>query len=1010
MKPDVPSSPRSASRAGARLGRVAAALAALLVCLVGAPVPASAQPYVIADPTVAKDAQDDVQQAAASVALLVRSSLEPGPRTMVPLRQVALALEAATGHTPESHLAVSAALVPKLAEQLGADAFLIWALQAGPKGPVVGGTLIGPTGKRLLRISASAASGDVAELARQVARRLATALGLTVRPTPDLGLADVRPFVQAEVALLAQDTVAVTRSLDLALPRAAAALAGAKTVLDDIAADPGLSPLPRAQASLLLGHWDEALERAEVGLAESKSDGKNVALRVIKVRALAARKAFDAAEREIAMLKPAHTPAQLVLAQVALGIARGDSPDQLAATLSPLFGRPAQEWRPVLPLIASSPPGSFGARGEAAALAAAEKLAQQEPGLASTLAARALLGGAKVQQTAPLINVSDLSTAQAAAVGRHIADDSSTGAAALGQRIKAREEDAKQIAAAATAGPDRPSGPPTVLAANLRTVLQDFDALYDPKLSEIQIAPLPGSGQPFYWPFLIRRQRLSEGLLEALMRSPWELRAKVAKTPTDALPAARFSEEGMATLAHELGGSVLFYRIRPSGLAPWATVELLLFDSARQKLDKIEASMVGRSTGLMGPSPLWIGLACLALLALVSWTVRLSLRGSIVVRVQWDSDAKDEQFAILLSRNPKTPTVENPTLFRKKMEWIGKRKRHFEAWNIDQNTTFRGIPRGPWHVHLYGTYTRGRQILVLKEPPQVVEVQARKTAFVAHVLEAAEAEFKIGVVDDHGPVEGARVWLDEQRAKAAASSKDGSVTLKVPKGFHVIHVSARGMEVERPYHVVKAKVHEMTVNLVWEKRQEYVSRALERQVDDAEPYLTKSLHQPGPPTSIPLPSEETAGAAPEASGRHRSVPAVPDTIDIPLVDGPAAEAAAAIAPALPRPSSSNPRPRPSSAARATDELGRPATVAVASKAARPAIGKTSFSLKPLAPQSVPTPQGPSEAPAGDAVDLNMVPETDAPLDLPPVDLPAVDVPGLELATPSPSPKPRLPRR
>jgi len=101
--------------------------------------------------------------------------------------------------------------------------------------------------------------------------------------------------------------------------------------------------------------------------------------------------------------------------------------------------------------------------------------------------------------------------------------------------------------------------------------------------------------------------------------------------------------------------------------------------------------------------------------------------------------------------------------------------------------------------------------------------------------EASEAEFKITVVDDSGPVEGARVWLDQDRAKAAATPKQGNVTLKVPKGYHIIHVSAKGMQVERPYHVIKAKIHEMTINLVWERRQENVSHALEHQVDDALP-------------------------------------------------------------------------------------------------------------------------------------------------------------------------------
>jgi hypothetical protein len=725
---------------------------------------------------------------------------------------------------------------------------------------------------------------------------------------------------------------------------------------------------------MLMGDWDKAFERAEAGLA---SDARNVLLRVAKIRGLAARKDFQGAEREFPYLKG--SPSLLALAQVAVAVERGDSGEKLALALAPLLGRPATEWRAVLPIIASAPPGSFGARGEAAALAAAEKLAQQEPGLGSTLAARALAGGAKAKEAAPLIRVQDLSTEQVKSLGGSLAEQGGDAAVDLSQQIKAREEEAKLIAAAE--GPEKPTGPPSLLASNLRTVLRDFDGLFEPKLSTIQIAPLPGSGQPLYWPYLIRKQRLGEGLLEALMRPPWELRATIAKVQTETMAPERFSEEGMAALAHDMEtGAVLFYRARPAGLAPWVTLELFLYDSIRQRTDKIEASLVGRSTGLMVLSPLWIALFVLACIGVAGWVVLLSLRGTVVVRVQWDSDAKDEMFCILISRLPHTPTIENITTFRKKMEWIGKRKRRFQAWNIGQNTTFRGIPRGKWQVHLFGVYTRGRQVVQLHEPSQEVEVLARKSSFVAHVLEAAEAEFKLAVVDKQGPVEGARVWLDDQRAKAAAAGKDGCVTLKVPKGFHVIHVSARGMEVERPYHVVKAKVHEMTINLVWEKRQEYVSRALERQVDDAAPYLTKSARRG--PTSIPVAATPGRPAAapenPVPSGHgQRGQPAEQISIRLDETPAPASAANPVVAAALARPS-----------------------------AAKPVAGRQTVSLRPLAPEldatAVP---GTALSPgASESVDLNMVPDPEPPVDLVPVDLVAPSAPE-NAAFPAP-PRPR----
>ena len=523
---------------------------------------------------------------------------------------------------------------------------------------------------------------------------------------------------------------------------------------------------------------------------------------------------------------------------------RGDPVEKKDEALASLVGRPAGEWRQVLPFIAATPPGTFGARIEAAALDAAARMSAQEPGLASTLAARALAGGAQSQQAAPLIKVQDLSAEQIKSVSSHLNETADNASLGLSRQIKMRQEEADKIAAAS--GPERPTGPPSTLAANLLPVLQGFDGLYEPSLTAIKIAPLPGSGQPFYWPFLVRKARLADGLLETLMRAPWELAATPAEIHTDAMTEERLTDEGLSTLAHDLGcDALLLYRIRPAGYAPWVTLDLVFHDVAHQRTDRVEASLIGRSTGLVTVNPLMVGILALAFLCALGWAVLISLRGTVVVVCSGIRIPRTTLFSILISRSPTTPVIDNLAAYRKKLEWLGKRKRRFEAWNIDQNTTFRRIPRGKWYVHLYGIYTRGRQTLLLKEPAELVEVQARKATFVAHVLEAAEAEFKIVVVDDRGTVESARVWLDDDRAKAVVSAKDGTVTLKVPKGYHVIRVTARGMSVERPYQVVKAKVHEMTINLVWERRQEFVSRALERQVDDAAEYMTKPARKIG---------------------------------------------------------------------------------------------------------------------------------------------------------------------
>ncbi len=834
----------------------AAVLASAVLC--GVPAAALADPIILPDPT----APSDQAELAGAISLLVRSHLKPGARPLVPRQELGLAIEALTGRPPGKTVAVSAMdQGRKLMERLVAESVVLWDLDTSKKGVSVSGTLLGRGGKRLLRIQAHAATGDIGKLAATLARKLAPALGATLLELPDVGLAELRPFVAAEVALLSDDAHSAARAVELAQPGVAERLPAAKEVLRALAENAALPALPRVQARLLRGEWDQAASLAEGGLAK---EPRNVVLRAARVRALAALKDFPKAEHELALLKGTRNLGALALAQVALAIARDDPQAKKDEALAPLLGRPAPEWRHVLPLIAATPPGTFGARAEAAALAAAEKLAVREPGLATTLAARALAGGAAARQTAYLIDVKELSREQLKALSIRLTAEADAATSPLAEKIRAREEEAMELEE--DVGPERPTGPPSTLARNLLPALQELEGLYEPSLSSIQIAPMPGSGEPFYWPFFVRKHNLEKGLLETLMRPPWELRAARAKMDTELLPKKRFSDEGIASLTHDLGASaLLLYRIRPAGLAPWVKVELVLHDRASGTTERIEASLVGRSTGLVMLNPLMVVLAALAFLAALGWAVVMSLRGTIQVRIQWDSDAKDEMFSILISKNPKGPTIENPNAYRKKLEWLGGRKRRFEAWKVDQNTTFRGIPRGKWYVHLYGIFVRGRQTMVLHEPPEEADVLPRKTAFVSHVLEAAEAEFRIKVIDDAGPVEGARVWIDEEHGKPIATPKDGCVAFKVPKGYHVVHVVTRGMNVERPYHVVKAKLHEFTINLVWERRQEYASRALERQTDEAEEYMARSLHKPSgafPAITAGAPARRATGQVP----------------------------------------------------------------------------------------------------------------------------------------------------
>jgi len=123
----------------------------------------------------------------------------------------------------------------------------------------------------------------------------------------------------------------------------------AQDILLALAEVPGMPALPRAQARLLRGEWTLAAQLADAGLS---SDAINAPLRAAKVRALAALKDFSAAETELALLRASHNLSAIALAAVAISIERGDAADKKDAALGPLMGRPAEEWRPLLPVIA----------------------------------------------------------------------------------------------------------------------------------------------------------------------------------------------------------------------------------------------------------------------------------------------------------------------------------------------------------------------------------------------------------------------------------------------------------------------------------------------------------------------------------------------------------------------------------------------------------------------------------------------------------------------------------
>lgn len=250
----------------------------------------------------------------------------------------------------------------------------------------------------------------------------------------------------------------------------------------------------------------------------------------------------------------------------------------------------------------------------------------------------------------------------------------------------------------------------------------------------------------------------------------------------------------------------------------------------------------------------------LASLVALAWVIVYRRRGTVVLRVQRDPDAKDEKVSVLISRSSRTPLIRSIAAYRKKLDRRGNRKRRFEAWNVGQNTAFHGIPPGRWYVHLYGVHARAGHTTILRIPPKEVEVVPRKASFVACALEAPAGDFKIVVLRDGQAVDGARVWVDDEFAKSAISAKDGSVSMKIAEGYRVIHVMAQGLSVERPHHVGPMRHRELTIDLASEQRTPPVV--------EGQQGSTALPERRSPPVGIEIHLEDTPVVEPKPHGQR----------------------------------------------------------------------------------------------------------------------------------------------
>jgi len=316
-----------------------------------------------------------------------------------------------------------------------------------------------------------------------------------------------------------------------------------------------------------------------------------------------------------------------------------------------------------LPLLAASAPGTLTASG-VGCLGSAQKLAPQDQ-LGVSVATRAL-AAAGGQSGAPLIKVQDLSTEQ---VRRSRPPDTwrvRPGGCGAEPEINHARTNQYRLSLRARR---KTRGSASTLARNFAPLLQKFDLLYEPTLTAVSIAPLPGSAS-LLLAFLVRPERLSAGCWNAHAPAWSFLLTLERSAPRIFLPighgrragglGARHGQRGRAHVPHPA-----------AGLAPWVDVELILLTLASRR--STEQQLTHRPVHRSGDvQSLGRRFVLLALLGSVAWVIVLSFRwrhrGGACSGIRFQGRMFSVSF-----HAAQEPVIE--TALQKKLEWLGQRKR-----------------------------------------------------------------------------------------------------------------------------------------------------------------------------------------------------------------------------------------------------------------------------------------------------------------------------------------------
>lgn len=802
-------------------------LALVLVCLC---LPRTVAADTVTLTAVVSDvvpADDSVREEAAAVSLLLRSMLVERQRHFVPRHELALALPSNKADRTEA-LAVPPANAIEFMKKMLSDRLFTGRLEAKGDRLLASGDVWSPSGS-LRSWKAAAPHGDVYELARQIARQAAPLIEAGFIEVPERSLRQLRPLAIAQSRLLKGDAPGATQALSWLVPGAADGLSAAQEVAQQVWRTADVTATDRMAVAVALGEPTAMRTFADKVI---KADPHNVEAHATRVRALVRMGDLPNAEKELRLLKPKTSYAAVAVAAAEYAAAAKASQEVRDDAFVPLLSQPAKEWKQALVYLASTKGGAFSTELETAILGKALSFIEEAPDLCTSLGLRALTSdgasGALALIVAKYMGASDGEGVQQRLSA--LANSNTPNAAALNQEVALRIEVAKKIRLEDAGG--APSGASVTLLNALAPVLEGFEKLSGRAFNSVAIVPLQGSGQFVLWPFAVKEDVLKVGLAAALAGPPHSMAVKAAPVELP-LGESELAATAVVSLASKANvDSLLLYRVRPEGRD--AHVWLTLADAVTGQTWQQDAVIPGAATGLVGlNSNLLLFILSLLVIA-AAITVRKLLSGAVVVQIKDDPEIKESLLCVRISKNPTPPAVTNAVNFAERTRSAPPSRSRYAAARVDNRTSFAGIPRGAWYVHLYGAFKRGAELQVVAGEvfSRQITIAPGRTLSVNFALDASLARFAISVTDNERAVAGAEVWLNDQKERKTTTNSEGLAVLDAPRGKHVIHIVSNDLHVKRPYDVLQTKLLEVKVKLDWERRRDDASRSLDRDAQE----------------------------------------------------------------------------------------------------------------------------------------------------------------------------------